>query len=185
MPGGGQHELAGSSEMPVPNLGQSFAARAFVLTGRVQGVGYRPFVVRLALRHGLTGSVRNLSGQVLIHAEGEIAQLSRFEANLVSAAPPLARPRIASIRSVRPTGSQSFEIAQSRTAPEVEIHLPPDQFVCADCLAELRDPSNHRYRYPFITCTQCGPRYTLIETLPYDRRITSRAAFDLCPACRT
>lgn len=160
------------------------AARAIVVTGRVQGVGYRPFVYALAARHGLAGSVRNRSGEVTIHVEGPSTALDAFEMALISEAPPLARPRIASSRATRAIGRGGFEIATSSTSATAEIHMPPDQFVCADCLAELGDPRDRRYRHPFITCTQCGPRYTLIEALPYDRVRTSMAKFELCPACR-
>lgn len=159
-------------------------ADRIVVVGRVQGVGFRPFVHALAVRCGVTGSVRNISGQVLIHAEGSAAALARFQSALIAEAPAFARPVIGSVEPAEVERREEFVIAPSIAASEAEIHLPPDQFVCADCLAELRDPADRRHRYPFITCTQCGPRYTIIERLPYDRANTSMASFALCPECR-
>lgn len=160
------------------------AARTFLLEGRVQGVGFRPFVHALATRLGIAGRVRNLAGRVAIEAEAGEDALDRFARALIEEAPPLSRPRIARVRDAEPTGAESFVIAASETGGEADVHLPPDLFVCADCLAEMRDAGDRRHRYPFITCTQCGPRYTIIERLPYDRANTSMADFALCPQCR-
>lgn len=159
-------------------------ARRFVVAGRVQGVGFRPFVYRLAVRFGLCGWVRNLSGQVLIEAEGDTAALDRFAAALIAEAPPLAQAELVSTESKPVLNLTGFDIVASAKRADAEIHLPPDYFCCDDCLHELRDPSNRRYRYPFINCTQCGPRYTLIARLPYDRANTSMSGFPLCDACR-
>lgn len=159
-------------------------ATALVIEGRVQGVGFRPFVYVLATRHGIAGSVRNLEGRVLIHAEGAADDIATFAAALIAEAPPLARPRLASSTPADVTDADGFAILASVTAGDADVHLPPDNFVCPDCLAEMRKPDDRRYRYPFITCTQCGPRYTIIEHLPYDRANTSMADFELCPACR-
>jgi hydrogenase maturation protein HypF len=159
-------------------------ARDIVVTGRVQGVGYRPFVFVTAQELGLTGTVLNGSGKVLIHAEGTTAALDRLEHALVHAAPPLARPRLASSETVDCTGATQFEILASDAATEAEIHVPPDLFTCDDCLAELTDPAQRRFGYPFINCTQCGPRYTIITAMPYDRPNTSMADFPLCDDCR-
>lgn len=163
---------------------QERVARHLVVCGQVQGVGFRPFVYRLAVGLGVTGSVRNLSGRVDIHAEGGRRRLDEFQHRLIADAPPLSRPSIASVADVPMRFPRLFEIAGSDASGEADVHLPPDQFLCSDCLAELFDPANRRYRHPFITCTQCGPRYTLIERLPYDRANTSMAAFPLCPDCR-
>ena len=159
-------------------------AKRITLTGRVQGVGFRPFVYRLAHRHGITGWVRNVTGRVEILAGGSAEQLEAFEHGLIDDAPPLAQPALQSSEaSDEPTG-EYFEIHKSEGSGEADIHVPPDQFCCDDCLSELRDPSERRHRYPFINCTQCGPRYTLIRALPYDRPNTTLADFPLCDACR-
>ncbi len=159
------------------------AARRWVLEGRVQGVGFRPFVHRLALRHGLAGWVQNRLGRVVVRAEGEPGALARFAEALVREAPPLARPRVAEAVDEPPTGEGGFRILASDADGEARVHVPPDHFVCEDCLRELADPRDRRHRYPFINCTQCGPRYTIIERLPYDRPNTTMARFALCPAC--
>ncbi len=159
-------------------------ARCLLLDGRVQGVGFRPFVYRLAQWHGLKGRVQNLAGQVEIHVEGAAPALEAFEAALLQEAPPLARPRILSSTVVSKQGFAAFNIEASRGDLPARIHVPPDYFACDDCLRELRDPRDRRYRYPFINCTQCGPRYTLITRLPYDRPNTTLAGFTLCAACR-
>ncbi|MEW6415633.1 MAG: carbamoyltransferase HypF [Pseudomonadota bacterium] len=159
-------------------------ARHITIGGRVQGVGFRPFVYRLAHRHGITGWVRNVSGAVEIHAEGGPAQLRRFGEALLGEAPPLSAPGPLVIAESAVEHATSFVILDSESASAADIRLPADGFVCADCLAELNDPANRRYRYPFINCTQCGPRYTLITALPYDRPNTAMRDFALCPDCR-
>ena len=159
-------------------------ARDIVVTGRVQGVGYRPFVYVTAHELGITGSVLNGSGKVFIHAEGVADDLDRLEAALTGRAPPLARPRLASSKAGELTGATIFEIRASDAATEPEIHVPPDLFTCDECLAELTGPDERRFGYPFINCTQCGPRYTLITAMPYDRPNTSMAGFELCADCR-
>ncbi|WP_018077121.1 carbamoyltransferase HypF [Thiobacillus denitrificans] len=159
-------------------------AQFITIGGRVQGVGFRPFVYRLAHEHGITGWVRNADGAVEIHAEGEPAQLQCFSAALVSEAPPLSAPDPLTIAACASGHAAAFAILDSAASNRADIHLPPDGFVCADCLAELHDPANRRHRYPFINCTQCGPRYTLITALPYDRPNTAMRGFALCPDCR-
>ena len=159
-------------------------AQFITISGRVQGVGFRPFVHRLAHRHGISGWVRNANGAVEIHAEGEPAQLRRFGEALLGEAPPLSAPGPLVIAECADEHAMSFVILGSESASTADVHLPADGFVCADCLAELNDPANRRYRYPFINCTQCGPRYTLITALPYDRPNTSMRDFVLCPDCR-
>jgi hydrogenase maturation protein HypF len=160
-------------------------AHRWRLTGRVQGVGFRPFVFRLAKTHGLAGWVRNLAGEVEIHAQGESQALTRFGAALIAEAPPLAQPVIARQERATVQALAGFAILASATSARMQAHLPPDACVCDDCLRELADPRDRRYRYPFINCTQCGPRYTVITRLPYDRAQTTMAGFPLCPACRT
>lgn len=158
-------------------------ARQWLLGGRVQGVGFRPFVYRLAHRHGLQGWVKNRGGDVLVMAQGAPDALRRFADALITDAPPLARPIILSDMPAILETTDGFQIHRSAPAPSGHVQVPPDYFACDDCLTELNDPRDRRYRYPFINCTQCGPRYTLIERLPYDRADTSMARFPLCPAC--
>ena len=152
--------------------------------GRVQGVGYRAFVFNLAERFELGGVVRNLTGEVLVEAQGEPAALDAFAAALVSDAPPLARPHVVSCQLIPLRESNGFEILSSAGSLHAQVHVPPDNFLCDDCRREMLDPNDRRYRYPFINCTQCGPRYTLITRMPYDRPNTTMADFPLCAACR-
>jgi hydrogenase maturation protein HypF len=172
-------------------------AQFITIGGRVQGVGFRPFVYRLAHQHQITGWVRNVDGAVEIHAEGAPTQLRDFSDALLKEAPPLSAPGPLAVTTCAPEHVEAFSIldsqsgsaaclndASSKMADALSIHLPPDGFVCADCLTELHDPANRRHRYPFINCTQCGPRYTLITALPYDRPNTAMRDFALCPDCR-
>ena len=158
-------------------------ARGIVLSGIVQGVGFRPFIYRHAKLHKLHGWVRNSSGRVEIHVQGDLQNLDRFSDTLIDSAPELSRPVLESLCDEPLTDSHDFLIIESLADGEADIHLPADLFTCDDCLRELNDPDNRRYRYPFINCTQCGPRYTLIEALPYDRPNTSMSGFPLCDAC--
>ena len=160
------------------------SARRLVLDGRVQGVGFRPFVYRLALAHGLHGWVYNDAGSVYVQAEGNDEALDRFTAELIRDAPPLAQPHLISSEAVTPEAHTDFTIRHSHADSEPRIHIPPDYYLCDDCLAELRDRAARRYRYPFINCTQCGPRYTIIRAMPYDRPNTTMVDFPLCPACK-
>lgn len=167
-----------SSHGPAPE------SRRWLMGGRVQGVGYRAFVFNLAQRFGLSGIVQNLSGEVLVEAQGEPCALEAFAAALVSDAPPLARPHIVSSQPIPFRTLHGFTILASDASPQSNIHVPPDNYLCADCRREMLDPDDRRYRYPFINCTQCGPRYTLITRMPYDRPNTTMADFPLCDACR-
>jgi hydrogenase maturation protein HypF len=160
------------------------AARRLVVGGRVQGVGFRPFVYRIAHAFRLRGSVRNGAGRVLIHVEGRPNDIARFEAALLAQAPPLARPHLESSKRADIEDARAFSILESDPGEDPDVHLPPDLFCCDDCVAELQEPSERRFRYPFTNCTQCGPRYTIIESLPYDRPNTSMAGFILCSQCR-
>ncbi|MGZ8215846.1 carbamoyltransferase HypF [Methylomagnum sp.] len=159
-------------------------AQRIRITGRVQGVGFRPFVSRLAQEFQLAGWVRNCSGEVEIHAEGTADRLDAFRLALTKRAPPLAQPEPASVEPAQSMGLSGFALLASAAGATPRNHIPPDYFVCDDCLAEMADPRERRYRYPFISCTQCGPRYTIIDRLPYDRPNTGMADFELCPACR-
>jgi len=159
-------------------------ARRVTITGRVQGVGFRPFLYRLAHACGVAGWVRNDAGRVEVHVEGARDAVGRFVDGIVAQAPPLARPRLDGNAAAASEGHDAFRIVASRAGDPRDAHLPPDQFACDDCLAEMADPTARRHRYPFINCTQCGPRYTIIARLPYDRPNTSMAAFPLCADCR-
>ena len=172
----------------VPSSPTSFVSPRGVLIfveGRVQGVGFRPFVNRLAISHGLRGWVLNRAGRVEVFACGDASAIDRFVHELVARAPPLARPRIARVEPIdsHSDTAESFEIRSSQGGGG-DAELPPDHFVCNECLAEMADPSARRYRYPFINCTQCGPRYSIIRSLPYDRVNTTMADFAMCPQCR-
>ncbi len=159
------------------------AAQRWRIAGRVQGVGFRPFVFRLAHRYGLAGWVRNSGGEVEVHAQGDAGQLQAFGAALLARAPPAARPRLLERRAAERESLEDFRVLPSARTAQPHVHLPPDLFACDECLAELRDPAARRFAYPFINCTQCGPRYTVIRALPYDRAKTSLAGFPLCPDC--
>jgi len=158
--------------------------RRWRIGGQVQGVGFRPFVYREARARGLAGYVQNRSGEVLIEAGGPAGALDDLLDRLLHRAPPLARPRLIETATLAPAPDRDFVIRPSAADDAPRIQLPPDFFTCDDCLAELADPDARRHRYPFINCTQCGPRYTLIRSLPYDRPNTAMADFALCPACR-
>ena len=162
----------------------TFKALHILITGRVQGVGFRPFVSRIANQYKLSGWVLNRSGEVEIRVEGLPQNLEAFQRALVEQAPPLAKPNPPVCTAVPWEGLCGFVIKHSEAGQGGNLHIPPDYFVCDDCLAEMQDPTERRYRYPFINCTQCGPRYTLIDRLPYDRPNTAMGSFQLCPACR-
>jgi hydrogenase maturation protein HypF len=159
------------------------AARLLTVRGLVQGVGFRPFVYRLACRHGLTGWVRNSSGEVEIALEGPADRLAAFQATLRAAAPPLARIESVDDAPCDPPGTTTFRILESATPRDRRQAVAPDVALCDACERELFDPDNRRYRYPFITCTDCGPRFTVIDAMPYDRERTSLRAFPQCPEC--
>ena len=156
---------------------------AIRVRGAVQGVGFRPFVYRLALEMGLQGWVLNDAQGVLIEAQGSAEVLAEFERRVQADAPPLARVEHlkSTVQRALPCDA-GFQILASRGGP-VTTAIPPDTATCADCLAELFNPADRRHRYAFINCTQCGPRYTLTRHLPYDRAQTSMAKFVLCPVC--
>ncbi len=161
------------------------AAARLEVTGVVQGVGFRPFVHRLARRHGLAGWVRNAGGAVQVELEGSDASIADFLTELRREAPPLARIEDLTVERVAPAGLAGFEIRTSAVELDRRLPVSPDVALCAACEAELFDPANRRYRYPFITCTDCGPRFTVIDAMPYDRERTSMHVFPLCVECRT
>ncbi|MDI6773970.1 MAG: carbamoyltransferase HypF [Verrucomicrobiota bacterium] len=153
------------------------------VSGRVQGVGFRPTVYRMAVARGLAGWVRNAPSGVVIEAEGEDAPLERFVADLRERPPRQARIDNLAVEDAPPAGGETFEILTSQRSGDLTVGLPPDLATCDACLAELTDPNDRRRRYPFINCTDCGPRFTVARELPYDRERTSMAGFRMCPAC--
>ena len=153
------------------------------ITGVVQGVGFRPFIYSLAQRSGLAGCVRNTSAGVDIQVDGSPAQLAEFIQSIAREAPPLARIDSISSSLIPPNGYISFEIIHSAAIAQAFQPISPDVSICQDCLRELFDPADRRYLYPFINCTNCGPRFTIITDIPYDRPNTTMAEFPLCPQC--
>jgi len=153
------------------------------ISGIVQGVGFRPFVYALATRLGLHGWVRNTSAGVDIQVDGSLKQLEAFIATLRLEAPPLSHIDSQDVVFGPPGGFTAFEIVHSQAVEAAFIPISPDVCICADCLWELFDPADRRYRYPFINCTNCGPRFTIIQDIPYDRPNTTMSAFPLCAAC--
>jgi hydrogenase maturation protein HypF len=167
------------------NQQASISLKRIHVTGVVQGVGFRPFVYQLADRHGLAGWVCNTSAGVDIEIEGPPQALTQFLTDLKAEAPPLACIESISATDHPPDGYQQFEIRRS-VAQEGRYQLiSPDIATCEDCLRELLDPQDRRYRYPFTNCTNCGPRFTIIEDIPYDRLKTTMRDFIMCPACQT
>ena len=158
-------------------------AKQLTLSGQVQGVGFRPYIYRIAKAHNLNGWVRNCLGIVEIHVEGIEPAIKQFSADIFEQSPALAEPNLESEIVTEVLPYTEFSILESQTSGQACISVPKDLFLCDDCLEELNDKSNRRYRYPFINCTQCGPRYTLINSLPYDRPNTSMAEFPLCADC--
>ena len=160
--------------------------RQLRVTGTVQGVGFRPFVYRHASALGLVGWVRNDSAGVLIEVEGDEATIVELARRLVDDPPPLAR--VTSVEAcdvpVELVADAGFHIQDTRGDGPVDVPVSVDTATCADCLAEMWDPDDRRYRYPFTNCTNCGPRYTIVVSVPYDRPATTMAAFVMCPACQ-
>ncbi len=152
--------------------------------GIVQGVGFRPFIFQLAARHGLNGWVRNQSDGVELEVSGGAENVARFVGDISSKAPPLARITGVETSELPYAALEGFRIITSRTLQSRETLVSPDVCTCEDCLREMLDPRNRRFRYPFINCTNCGPRYTIIKDIPYDRDKTTMADFRMCAACR-
>ncbi len=171
-------------ESPLGNMDNGIARLRIVVRGAVQGVGFRPFVYRLALRMELRGWVLNSSQGVFIEAEGLGGTLELFRSRLKSEAPPRAFIQSMESAWLDAAGYEGFEIRPSDPEGETSALVLPDIAPCPDCLRELFDPADRRYLYPFINCTNCGPRYSIIEGLPYDRPNTSMKIFEMCPECR-
>ncbi len=156
--------------------------RTYKINGIVQGVGFRPFIYRLAHELDLSGWVRNSPAGVEIELQGLIRALAAFEQALSNEAPPLAVISSVTADDIPVIDDNTFKILPSSEG-EPDIQIAPDSALCSDCLRELFDPADRRFRYPFITCTNCGPRYSIITGIPYDRSKTTMADFPLCQDC--
>ncbi len=155
------------------------------ITGIVQGVGFRPFVHNLAQRLALNGSVSNTSEGVRVDLQGSVEAIDEFKRSLVTASPPLAKPTIVSVDNLElDRDVNTFVIRDSSVGQKKKMSVTPDAATCQDCLKELFDPSDRRWKYPFINCTNCGPRYTIINDIPYDRPNTTMRDFVMCDQCR-
>jgi hydrogenase maturation protein HypF len=160
--------------------------RRYRVAGVVQGVGFRPFVHRTATRLGLTGTVANDARGVVVEVEGPADAVAELGRRLVTDAPPMARvDSVETSTPAMPLGTSGFRIVESDRRPDggARTLASPDIATCVDCLRELADPADRRYRHPFISCTNCGPRWTIVRDLPYDRPATTMAAFAMCAAC--
>jgi hydrogenase maturation protein HypF len=152
--------------------------------GIVQGVGFRPFVYALARRYGLAGLVRNDAEGVHVEVEGDAESLDLFVRGIEGEAPPLSVVETVSWRPLVALGERDFRIEESREGVRRRALISPDVASCEDCLREVFDPADRRYRYPFTNCTNCGPRFTIIRSVPYDRAMTTMSGFEMCPECR-
>ncbi|MFE9293049.1 carbamoyltransferase HypF [Streptomyces niveus] len=177
-------EMMGSGARETAEPEQPRVRRRFEVGGVVQGVGFRPFVYVTAAELALTGSVANTGSGVVAEVEGEAHAVAEFGRRLQADPPPLAVVESVAVTEQPPTGGAEFVIADSSTSDRVRTLVSPDTATCRDCLAELRDPADRRHRHPFITCTHCGPRFTIVTGMPYDRAATTMAAFDMCADCR-
>jgi hydrogenase maturation protein HypF len=155
------------------------------VNGIVQGVGFRPFVYQLAIQHHLKGEVANTSSGVAIHIEGRQNDIESFSQDLSCKCPPLARITAITPHREQIKNFRDFTIVKSREQAKMSTLISPDVSVCGDCLLELFDRGDRRYQYPFLNCTNCGPRYTIIDDIPYDRPNTSMKHFNMCPACQS
>ncbi len=158
--------------------------RGVVVRGVVQGVGFRPFVYRLAMEEGLAGFIGNDTDGVTIEVEGPASRVDAFERRVRTEAPPLARIDDVVMRELPVAGEAGFRIVASEVLGRVSTGIPADAATCGDCLRELLDPADRRWRYPFLNCTNCGPRFTITRRIPYDRPQTSMARFTMCSACQ-
>jgi hydrogenase maturation protein HypF len=163
---------------------QSIKSGSISVRGIVQGVGFRPFVYGLAVKHNLKGWVYNTSEDVRIEVEGEAEAVGQFELELKTKAPPLAHIEAVTIEHHPPRGYKNFEIRHSQTQEGKYQLISPDVATCQACLGELLNPEDRRYGYPFTNCTNCGPRFTIIEDMPYDRPKTTMRYFQMCPQCQ-
>ena len=153
-------------------------------SGIVQGVGFRPYVYRLAVGHQLAGQISNTACGVVIEVQGPLDAVDGFLHRLRAEAPPLALITAVHVAEIGLNGDAGFRILPSERLESVRALIPPDIATCGDCLRELFDPNDRRYLYPFINCTNCGPRFTIVRSIPYDRAQTSMAVFPMCANCQ-
>lgn len=175
-----------SRDPPPPDAPDAAGLRRVRLRvrGIVQGVGFRPFVYRLAGEEGMAGFVRNDASGVLAEVEGPPAEVRAFLERLPAEAPPLSAIESLEWEEISPRGEEGFRIVESEGSARAATLISPDTATCADCLAELFDPGDRRHRYPFVNCTNCGPRFSIVRGVPYDRPLTTMASFVMCDACR-
>lgn len=166
-------------------MAEDYVARRLEVSGIVQGVGFRPFVYQLAKKYHLKGDVANTSSGVTIYVEGALSNIESFSRDLAQKNPPLSCITKISVHPEAVKNTNGFTIAKSKNSTGKSALISPDVSVCDDCLRELFDPADRRYQYPFINCTNCGPRYTIIDDIPYDRPKTSMKHFKMCKRCQT
>ncbi|HWR13607.1 MAG TPA: carbamoyltransferase HypF [Terriglobales bacterium] len=162
----------------------SLVRKRIQITGVVQGVGFRPYIYRLAKECGLAGTVLNDSAGVDVEVEGDAVPVEKFIARVRPEAPPLSKIVTFDVSELPVHGDREFRIVMSHGTQEQKVLISPDVAVCQDCLREMFDPHDRRYKYPFINCTNCGPRFTIVRDIPYDRPLTSMAVFPMCPECQ-
>lgn len=162
----------------------NIAAKQIEINGLVQGVGFRPFLLNLAKQYVLKGTVSNTSSGVLAVIEGPSSRLDQFIHAIEKKKPPLSNVTCITSKQLPVTGFKDFQIIQSKSSDRSNTLISPDVTVCADCLAEMKNPGNRRFEYPFINCTNCGPRFTIIKDIPYDRPKTSMKTFKMCQECQ-
>jgi hydrogenase maturation protein HypF len=183
-----ESELHGPDFLPAQVLHftptPEFTRISFTITGIVQGVGFRPFVYRIATTHQLDGTVRNESGCVIVEVEGRRSQIEDFIRDLLTKSPPLSCIHRITSYAIPVAGVSGFRIVESTADAGDVTLLCPDVAICEECLQEMNDPHDRRYRYPFINCTNCGPRFSIVEEMPYDRGRTTMNKFELCDECR-
>ncbi len=165
-------------------MSKSLAAKQIRVKGIVQGVGFRPYIYQLAGRYKLCGHVANTASGVYIHVEGPLPDITAFLVGIPTEAPPLAQITDIKAVDVQTEGLQTFTIISSREDSAKSALISPDVAICDDCLREMLSPQDRRFRYPFINCTNCGPRYTIIDDIPYDRPQTSMKDFRMCALCQ-
>ncbi|MDX3695772.1 carbamoyltransferase HypF [Streptomyces europaeiscabiei] len=170
-------------QAPAPVAEGTPLRRRITVRGVVQGVGFRPYLYGLATELALAGHVTNTPEGVVVEVEGTASAVAGFCDRIAAQAPPLARVESVDHREMPPVGGTAFTILASRADGRARTLVSPDSATCADCLAELADPADRRYRHPFVNCTHCGPRFTIVTGVPYDRAGTTMAGFAMCPDC--
>ena len=165
-------------------MDNNIAAKRLEINGLVQGVGFRPFLFRLANLYGLTGEDSNTAGGVLAIVEGSSEKFDKFINDIEKKQPPLSKVTCIVSKQIPAAGFKTFQIIQSKSSDKSDTLISPDVSICPDCLLEMQNPENRRFEYPFINCTNCGPRFTIIKDIPYDRPKTSMHTFKMCEKCQ-